>query len=156
MTKTTVFTPIGDVILPIGPTGLDSSASVTVGGNVTGGNVTTGGQVVGATIELDTGAKTATADGNVTATLNKSAGVITTGVLSTAAGNLTTMIITNSKIAAADQVFASISNGNNTTGTPAITTVAPGAGNVTIGIKNIHASAALNGSVLVAFATLKN
>lgn len=108
-----------------------------------------------ASTKVDTGTKTATASGGA-ATLAKNAGVITSEALSTAAGATYTLTLTNTTIAAADQVMASVSLGSATTGMPAITTVTPGAGSVVIVVQNIHASAALNGTIKIAFVTFKN
>jgi hypothetical protein len=107
------------------------------------------------TLALDSGTKTATAASGA-ATLNKSAGVITTESLSTAAGSSYTLTLTNSQIAAADQVFASVAYGSSTTGTPAVTRITPGAGSAVILVRNIDASAALNGTLKIAFFVLKN
>lgn len=107
------------------------------------------------TVKVGTGTKTATATAGA-ATLNKSAGVITSESLTTAAGALYTLTITDSTIAAADQVMASVRLGSATTGTPTITTVTPAAGSVVIVVQNIHASAALNGTIKVSYVTFKN
>ncbi len=104
---------------------------------------------------LDTGTKTATASSGA-ATLNKMAGVITSEALTTAAGATYTLTLTNSDIAATDQVFASVALGTATTGMPTVTTVKPGTGSVVIVIQNIHATDPLNGTIKIAFATLKN
>lgn len=117
--------------------------------------VTASGQGTLGALKLDTGTKTATATAGA-ATLNKDAGVITSEALTTAAGATYTLTITNSSIAAADQVFASVQLGSATAGMPCITKVTPGAGSVVIVVQNIHASAALDGTIKVAFATLKN
>lgn len=106
-------------------------------------------------LTIDSGTKTATATAGA-ATLNKNAGVITSESLTTAAGAEWTLTLTNSAIAAADQVFASVQNGTNTTAMPYITTVAPAAGSVVIKVRNGHASVALNGTVKVAFFVVKN
>jgi hypothetical protein len=77
--------------------------------------------------------------------------------MTTAAGATYTLTLTNSAIAAADQVFASVTLGTATTGMPVVTTVRPKAPDLlTVVLQNIHASAALNGTVKVAFAVLKN
>ena len=104
---------------------------------------------------LDSGTKTATATSGA-ATLNKSAGVITSEALSTAAASTYTLTLTNSTIAATDQVFASVSTGTSTTGMPCITTTKPGAGSVVIVVQNVAASGALNGTIKIAFHVLKN
>lgn len=90
------------------------------------------------------------------ATLNKSAGVITTEALTTAAAASYTLTVADSSIAATDQVFASVAYGTSTTGTPAVTRVTPGAGTLAIVIQNVHASVALNGTLKISFGVLKN
>ena len=104
---------------------------------------------------VDSGTKTAAATAGA-ATLNKSAGVITSEALSTAAGASYTLTVTNSRIAAADQVFASVAYGTSSTGVPVVTRVTPGAGSVVIVVRNIDASAALNGTLRIAFLVVKN
>jgi hypothetical protein len=105
-------------------------------------------------VALDAGTKTATASAGA-ATLSKSAGVITTESLTTAQNATYTLTLTNSRIAAADQVFASVSLGTATTGNPTITTVRPQAGSVVIVMQNISATA-LNGNVRISFIVVKN
>jgi len=100
------------------------------------------------------GAKTATAASGA-ATLNNTSGKITTAALTTAAAGNYTLTITDSEITAVDQVYASVSLGTATTGTPVITTIAPGSGSVVIIVKNDHATAALNGTLVVSFMVLK-
>lgn len=105
--------------------------------------------------KLDAGTKTATAIAGA-ATLNKSAGVVTSEALTTAAGATYTLTLTDSKIAAADQVFASVNLGAGSGGTPCVASITPGAGQVIIVIQNIHASAAFNAAIKIAFAVIKN
>jgi hypothetical protein len=99
--------------------------------------------------------KTATASSGA-ATLNTPAGVITSEALTTAAAAADTLTLTNSKIAAADQVLASVQNGSNTQGIPVVGRVTPGAGSVVILVYNLHASQALNGTLKIAFVVIKN
>lgn len=106
-------------------------------------------------ITIDSGTKTATATAGA-ATLNKNAGVITSESLTTASGAEWALTLTNSTIAAADQVYASVQNGTNTTAMPYITTIAPAAGSVVIKVRNGHASVALNGTVKVSYFVVKN
>lgn len=106
-------------------------------------------------IQLDTGTKTAAATAGA-ATLNKASGVITSEALTTAAAATYTLTLTNSTIAAADQVFISLANGTNTAGAPTILRVTPGAGSVVIIIRNDHATDAFNGTIKIAFMSLKN
>lgn len=111
------------------------------------------GQVQTNTLQLDSGTKTATAVAGA-ATLNKASGKITTEALTTAAGATYTLTLTNSQIAAADTVFASVDNGTNTTPDATVTRVTPGAGTVVILVKNTSASA-LNGTLVISFMSLK-
>lgn len=98
---------------------------------------------------------TATASSGA-ATCNDYMGVITSEALTTAQDATYTLTITNSKVAAADIVMASLNNGTNTQGTPIIITVAPAAGSIVVVIKNKHASAqALNGTIVVSFLVVK-
>jgi hypothetical protein len=109
-----------------------------------------------ASIKVDTGTKTASATAGA-ATLNKNAGVITSEALTTAAGATYVLDITNSTAAAADQVTASVQFGTSTTGTPAVTSVSTAtAGHIIVTVQNIHASAALNGTIKVSFVVHKN
>jgi hypothetical protein len=106
-------------------------------------------------LALDSGTKTVTAVAGA-ATLNKFAGVITTEALVTAAAATYTLTLTNSMIAAADQVFVSSAFGTNTTGSTQVQTVTPAAGSVEIVIRNAHVSAALNGTLKLSFIVIKN
>jgi hypothetical protein len=128
---------------------LDAGAVISTMGPIVTANKTTT-----ATFQLDTGTKTATAAAG-TATLNKASGKIATEALTTAAGASYALSLTNSQVAAADTVFASVANGTNSAGDPVIGLVTPGAGFVTIIVNNRHASAALNGNLVISFASLK-
>jgi hypothetical protein len=149
--NTTFFTSIGDLVFPFkAPT---ASAPGTIDNMTIGATTPEAGSF--SQVQIDQGTKTATASSGA-ATLNKDAGVITSESLSTAAGATYTLTLTDSSIAAADQVMASVALGTATTGTPAITTVKPAAGSVVIVVQNIHASAALNGTIKIAFVVFKN
>lgn len=119
------------------------------------GALATDSSMTAGALRLDTGTKTASATAGA-ATLNKDAGVITSEALSTAAGATYTLTLTNSAVAAADQVFASVQNGTNSAGAPIIESVTPGSGSVVIVVRNIHSADALNGTIKIAFAVLKN
>jgi hypothetical protein len=109
-------------------------------------------------IVSDQGTKTATATGTGatgTATLNKTSGKITTGALSTAAAATHVLTLTNSAIEAGDTVLVTVGKGTATTGTPTVADVTPGAGSVVITLQNIHASAAINGTLVVGFLVIK-
>jgi hypothetical protein len=123
--------------------------------SVTGAVVNSTGLATAGSVKVDTGTKTATASGGA-ATLSKNAGVITSEALTTAAGAAYTLTLTNTTIAAADQVMASLQNGSNTQGIPIIERVTPGAGSVVIVVRNLHASEALNGTLKIAFVNHKN
>jgi hypothetical protein len=106
----------------------------------------------------DQGTKTATASGTGgtgTATLNKTQGKITTGALTTAAAATHVLTLTNSAIEAGDTVLVTVGKGTATTGTPTVADVTPGAGSVVITIQNIHASVAVNGTLVIGFLVLK-
>lgn len=132
-----------------------SVTSLTASGDVGSATVTATGKITGGSLVLDTGTKTASATGGA-ATLNKDAGVITSESLTTAAGASYTLTLTNSSVAAGDQVFASVQYGSATAGTPCITRVTPGSGSVVIVVQNIHASAALDGTIKISFLVVKN
>ena len=108
-----------------------------------------------AELSLGTGTKTAVAVAGA-AELDKTSGVITSEALTTAAGADYTLTLTNSAIKAGDQVFASVGLGTSTAGTPALATVTASAGQVVIVVQNIHASAALNGTITISFFVLSN
>jgi actin-like ATPase involved in cell morphogenesis len=101
---------------------------------------------------MRTGTATAAAGA---ATLNAESGVVTSEALTTAAAASYTLTITNSKIKAGDIVLASVAFGTSTTGEPAINRITPADGSVVIIVRNEAAAAALNGTIKVAFATLK-
>lgn len=153
--------------LKIGGTALTAtSAEVNKLAGVTAGTTTASkALVVGASKDLDaltvlgltidTGTKTAAATAGA-ATLNKRSGKITTESLTTAQNAFYTLTLTNSTIAAADLVFASVANGDNTQGTPMIEKVTPAAGSVVIRVVNKHATLeALNGTLVVSFLVIK-
>jgi hypothetical protein len=110
------------------------------------------------TLSIDDGTKTATATGTGatgTATLSKLSGKVTTGALTTAAAATHVLTLTNTKIAAADQVYVSVCKGTATTGTPTVADVVAAAGSVVITIQNIHASVAVNGTLVISFLVIK-
>lgn len=91
-------------------------------------------------------------------TLNAPAGVITTESVSTAAGSVYTLTLTNSLITAASNVIVQVGYGSATAGLPMLQKVAPGAGSVVISILNLSATApsgaAFNGTLKVQFQVL--
>lgn len=97
---------------------------------------------------------TATASSGA-ATLNANSGVVTSEALSTAAAATYTLTLTDSSVAAADVVLVSMGNGTNSAGAPVIQTVTPAAGSVVVVVKNVHASAALNGTLTFGFVVVK-
>lgn len=85
------------------------------------------------------------------ATLNQGAGFVTSESLSTATGATYTLTLTNSFIDANTMVFATCQLGTSTQGTPDVTTTVDGAGSATIKVKNIDASNAFNGTIVIGF-----
>ena len=83
------------------------------------------------------------------ATLNKSLCVVTSEALTTAAAGTYTLTLTNSRVAADSFVNGSIKPGTATTGEPIIGLITPAAGSVVVTVKNVAASAALNGTIVV-------
>lgn len=161
---------VGGTLAVAGNTTLGGTAAVTSNATVGGtlgvtGNTTLSGTLAVTGVTTLTGALTAptiqhaAATATATAgaaTLNSRAGKITSEALTTAQNATYTLTITNSAIAAADIVMASVANGTNTQGTPTITRVTPGAGSVVILVRNAHDSAqAFNGTLVVSFATFK-
>lgn len=98
--------------------------------------------------------KTASASAGA-ATLNSPSGVVTSEALTTAAAATYTLTLTNSCVAAGDIVLASVGNGTNSAGTPTMCSVTPAAGSVVVVVRNSHASAALNGTLTIAFTIVK-
>lgn len=88
------------------------------------------------------------------ATLNTGSGTITSESLSTAAGAVYTLTVTNAQAKANSIVLASVCYGGSTTGSPAIMMVTPAAGSFVVKVQNIHASAALNGTIKVSYLLL--
>lgn len=106
-------------------------------------------------LAIGNGTKTATAVAGAV-TLNKSSGLITTEALTTIAGATYSLTITDTQLTAGTEfVFASVSNGTSTTGQPAIASIKVNTGNCVIVVQNIHASAVFNGTLKIAFMSLK-
>lgn len=89
------------------------------------------------------------------ATLNKASGQITTEALATAAGVEFTLTITNSTSLATDIVMASLQNGTNNAGSPAIRSVTPNNGSLVIVVRNENIMAVLNGTLKISFVSFK-
>jgi hypothetical protein len=77
---------------------------------------------------------------------------VTTEALTTAAGSTYTLTLTNPIISARSIVFVVYRNGTNTQGTLAAPMVTPAAGSVAVAVKNIHATEALNGTLVLCLA----
>lgn len=88
------------------------------------------------------------------ATCDSRAGAITSETLSTAAGADYVLTLTNKFITPTSVVVPTVGNGDNTTEGLAVNRVQPGNGSVVIHIRNTHASAALNGKIVVSFAVM--
>lgn len=105
-------------------------------------------------VRLGEGTKTATATAGA-ATLNQPSGKVTSEAITTAAGAVYTLTLTNSVIEAADQVYASVSLGAGTGGTAAVCQVKPAAGSCTIAVQNVHGSAAFNAAIVISYFVVK-
>jgi len=120
---------------------------------VTGALTVTGAITATTGMTATIGTATATAGA---ATLAARQGKITTEALTTAQNAIYTLTITNTTIAAADIVLASVAYGTCSAGSPVVTRITAAAGSVVILIANLHASAvALNGTLVVSFQVLK-
>ena len=115
--------------------------------------VITGGLTVAGALTRTFFNATATAGA---ATVTGTVGKITTEALTTAQNAIYTLTLTDTAIAAADAVFASVANGTNSAGSPVVTRVQPAAGSVVILIANLHASAvAFNGTLVISYLVKK-
>jgi Na+-transporting NADH:ubiquinone oxidoreductase subunit NqrD len=92
----------------------------------------------------------ATAASNA-ATCSAIAGKVTSEALTTAAAASYTCTITNTLVAAADNVVVSIANGTNTQGITVVSKVTPAAGSFVVIVHNLHGSQALNGTIVLSF-----
>lgn len=94
------------------------------------------------------------------ATLNNKCGIITTEVLTTLKDSEYTLTLTDSVIAAADIVLASVQNALNTAGEPIITRITPAAGSVAIVVKNyvngpLGTGASFNNTLKITYLVIK-
>lgn len=105
-------------------------------------------------LSLGKGTKTASATSGA-ATLSQPSGKITSEALTTAAAATYTLTLTNTKIVATDIVLVSVAYGSATAGAPVVQLVTPAAGSVVIIIKNVHASSALDGTIVISYAVVK-
>lgn len=85
------------------------------------------------------------------ATLNNRFGIITSEALTTAAAATYTLTLTNNQVDAGDIVLASVQYGTSTTGTPNVATVTVTQGQIKIVVQNIHASVAVNGTLVISY-----
>lgn len=88
------------------------------------------------------------------ATLNALMGQVTTEALTTAAAAEYTLTLTNSQIAAADLIFASV-DPLTSAGSPAIGQCKANAGSAVITVTNLHASAAFDAAIKINFMVVK-
>lgn len=84
-------------------------------------------------------------------TANHTAGTITTEALTTAAGADSSFTLTGNTIGVSSIVLLSIANGTNTTLYAVAHSIQPAAGSVVFKVRNAHASAALNGTLVISF-----
>lgn len=151
----TNFTSIetsGTVTAATGVVATTGGITATAGGvTATAGNVAaTVGNVVATAGVVKGCAGTGTASSNAV-TISKQVGQITTESLTTAGLASQDITVTNTFVVAAGCVVASVMNGTNTQGTPAIGKITPAAGSVVIQLCNLHASQAFNGTFKISF-----
>ena len=85
------------------------------------------------------------------ATANEPAVKVTSESLTTGAGSTYTLTLTNSKVTASTLCFANACLGSSTNGQVQVVGCKPASGSVVIVVKNIHASQALNGTIIIDF-----
>ena len=85
------------------------------------------------------------------ATLNTSVGIVTSESLTTAAGSTYTLTLADSEVTSSAQTLVQAVLGSATTGVPYVLSITPGGGTLTIVVKNIDPSAALNGTIKIIF-----
>lgn len=101
----------------------------------------------------NTASGTATATAGA-ATLNAGRGVVTSESLSTAAGAVYTLTLTNSVVTANSNIQAMAQFGTSTTGQPVVATATAAAGSVVFKVQNISGAEALNGTIKVSYIVL--
>jgi len=97
--------------------------------------------------------------GSNTPTIDTQSGAFTTTTLTTAAGAIEVLVLTNNLINTGSKVFVNIgaySAAYGTNGMPQLLYVTPGTGSVSIGILNSHATNALNGTIRVEFLVINS
>lgn len=122
--------------------------------NVGVGQVASPAPAVLSSLKGDNGSATANSGNSYAVAINKMVGVITTDGLTTAAGAARTITVTDSQVDAADMILISRNGGTSAGGTPVLKAV-PGAGSFVITIDNKHASAAFDGTFVLAFLVVK-
>jgi hypothetical protein len=103
--------------------------------------------------DVTTAANTATS-ASAAATLNALSGTITTESLTTAAVTTATLTVTDAYCTASSTVLVQIAGGSYTTGEPVVIKVVPSAGSFVISFRNVHATNALNGTLIFKFIIL--
>jgi hypothetical protein len=83
------------------------------------------------------------------ATCNAQRCIVTSEAITTAAGADYVLTMTDNKISTSSIILATVANGTNTTEGIAVNRVQPGSGSAVIHVRNTHASAALNGTIVV-------
>lgn len=127
---------------PIGDTTPNTGAFTTLSAS--------GKATLASDIEVGSGTRTATASAGA-ATLDKPAGKITSESITTAAAGVYTLTLANNTLDATDLVFASVQLGSSTQGTPQIQNITVTDNQVVITVKNIHATLAFNGTIVISF-----
>jgi hypothetical protein len=88
------------------------------------------------------------------ATLDSPAGEITSESLTTAGLGFYPLTLTNAYVNATSKIVATVNNGTNSTGAPAVARVTPSAGSLVIQIRNEAAVTAFNGTLVISFVVL--
>ena len=129
-------------------TGATTVAAVTASGL---GTFNAGAGIEGDLTILDGGTATQMTSTTTGVTLNTHSGQITTVASTLAGGAEETFTVTNSKVAALDTVSVMVQDGTNTQATAVAHARQAAAGSFDIIMTNLHASTALNGTLVINF-----
>lgn len=147
-------TRVNDIIVTPAATG--TAPSITVGG--AGADANRALNIAGAGTGIVTlGQAICTVTGATPQTCNGQRGIVTTGTLTTAAATSASYVINNSSVAATSLITCEVnaySGTISTNGNPITEECVPGAGTITVSVRNINAANALNGAVGIGFAVL--
>lgn len=133
---------------------VDSNKDLSSLRNLTITGTFTSGTIRPTNIDLATGIDSSTGSGTSSSvTMNAVAGKVVTPSMTSLAGAVHIITITNSFVASGDLVLTSMES--NSAGTPILQQTVVGSGTITITIYNAHATVAFNSTARVTFLVIK-